>query len=110
MVDKRSVGRDLSRLEGTIDEPEADDYVDAYWAAVAEAIRDAEAGDDRSQINLPDMMEFFPAGYDRDDALAAFDAEDATWGDAVKRAAQRRDSRDTDVTDDGTNEGEQDAQ
>jgi len=110
MVDKRSVGRDLSRLEGTIDEPEAGDYVNAYWAAVAEAIRDAEAGDERTPADLPDMMEFFPVGYDRDDALAAFDAEDATWGDAVKRAAQRRDNQDTDGTDDGTTEGEQDAQ
>lgn len=100
-----------ARLDDLVESTEATvedaDRVDAYWEALADAIRDAEAGDgDRDPADLPDLASFFPAGTSRDDAMDAFDAEDATWGDAAKRAAQRRDQQDSVDADDGGGPGE----
>jgi len=73
------------------------DRVAAYWNALIDAVRDAEAGDgDRDRADLPDEEAFFPASATRDDIMDAFDREDATWGDAVKRSAERRDQQDVD--------------
>jgi hypothetical protein len=96
MADKRSLGRDLARLENQIDNPDDADRVAAYWNALADAIREAHAGIGRTPADLPDPTEPVPVGYDRDDVLDAFAAEDATWGDAVKRSAERRDQQDAD--------------
>jgi thioesterase domain-containing protein len=100
MADKRSLGRDLARLENQIDNPDDPDDADrvaAYWNALIDAVRDAEAGDgDRDRADLPDEEAFFPASATRDDIMDAFDREDATWGDAVKRSAERRDQQDAD--------------
>jgi hypothetical protein len=102
MADKRTIGRELSRLESHIDDPDAGDRVDAYWSALADAVRDAESGDgDRTPADLPDLTEPFPVGYDRDDIMDAFAASDATWGDAVKRAAERCDQPAVDPSDGG---------
>jgi hypothetical protein len=81
------------------------DRVAAYWNALTDAVRDAEAGDgDRDRGDLPDEEAFFPASATRDDIMDAFDREDATWGDAVKRSAERRDQQDGDDHDGGETE------
>lgn len=92
MVDKRNIGRDLARLEDRVPDADDGDRVAAYWEALADAIRDGESGDgDRDPADLPNPEAFFPVGYDRDDIMDAFDAEDASWADVAKRVAERRD-------------------
>lgn len=86
MADKRSVGRDLARLEDAVDDGRGRSWEDrarAYWEA-----KRAFVLPDGDREDNPDMMDFFPDGADRD-RVRSYLQGDLTA--AAERVSKRRD-------------------
>jgi hypothetical protein len=91
MADKRSVGRDIARLEDAVDDGHGRSWEERarrYWEAKRSFILPDGDRDDN-----PDMMDFFPDHADRDQ-VRAYLQDDLT--DAAERIAKRRDRHDVD--------------